>query len=137
MRDKEKIIEILHQGGYSCVIENSGEIYTFTQRGVKDLFTILKESPEIMKGAFIADKVIGKGAAALMILGGVEEIYADVISNNAIKLLQDCKIMHSFAKSVPHIINRNGDGVCPVETLCNTVNTPEECLPLIENFLNR
>lgn len=137
MRDKKRIIEILHQGRYSCVIENKGVIYTFTQRGVKDLFTILKERPEIMAGAFIADKVIGKGAAALMILGGVEDIYADIISNNAIKLLQDCKIMHSFAKSVSHIINRAGDGVCPIETLCNTVSTPEECLPLIKNFLNR
>ena len=130
------VIRILHEGGYSCVIENRGEIFTFTERGVKDLYNLYKTSPEILKGAFIADKVVGKGAAALMALGQISEIYCDVISENAIKLLQDCKIVYSFAQKVPHIINRSKSGMCPVETLCLNATTPEECLPLIENFIN-
>lgn len=133
----DKVIRILHENGYSCVIENRGEIFTFTERGVRDLYNLYKNSPEILQGAFIADKVVGKGAAALMALGGVSEIYCDIISENAIKLLQDCKIMYSFAKQVPYIINRSKDGMCPVENLCQNAITPKECLPLIENFINK
>lgn len=64
----EELINLLHTGGYSCVIANEGKIRTFTQRGVADLYDLLTREPEFLKGALIADKVVGKGAAALMIL---------------------------------------------------------------------
>ncbi len=62
----EKIIDLLHSGGYSCVIGNGAEIRTFTQRGVADLYDLFRQEPSFMKGACIADKVIGKAAAGLM-----------------------------------------------------------------------
>ena len=68
----EELINLLHTGGYSCVIDNEGKIRTFTQRGVADLYDLLTREPEFLKGALIADKVVGKGAAALMILGGIK-----------------------------------------------------------------
>ena len=61
----EELINLLHTGGYSCVIDNEGKIRTFTQRGVADLYDLLTREPEFLKGALIADKVVGKGAAAL------------------------------------------------------------------------
>ena len=71
----EELINLLHTGGYSCTIANGGKIRTFTQRGVADLYDLLTQEPEFLKGALIADKVVGKGAAALMILGGIRIIY--------------------------------------------------------------
>ena len=67
----EELINLLHSGGYSCVIANGDNIRTFTQRGVADLYDLLTQEPDFLKGASIADKVVGKGAAALMILGGI------------------------------------------------------------------
>ena len=58
----EELINLLHTGGYSCVIANEGKIRTFTQRGVADLYDLLTREPEFLKGALIADKVVGKGA---------------------------------------------------------------------------
>ena len=43
MKEKGKmdeLIRLLHDGGYSCVIRK-GEIRTFTQRGVADLYDLL------------------------------------------------------------------------------------------------
>ena len=37
----EELINLLHTGGYSCVIDNEGKIRTFTQRGVADLYDLL------------------------------------------------------------------------------------------------
>lgn len=73
----ESIIDILHKGGYSCVMKNREEVRTFTQRGVADLYDLYQADSAFMKGAAIADKVIGKGAAALMVLGGFKTVYAD------------------------------------------------------------
>ena len=36
----ESIIDILHKGGYSCVMKNREEVRTFTQRGVADLYDL-------------------------------------------------------------------------------------------------
>lgn len=53
----ESIIDILHKGGYSCVMKNREEVRTFTQRGVADLYDLYQADSAFMKGATIADKV--------------------------------------------------------------------------------
>lgn len=131
-----RLAEILHESKCSCVIFNRGEVVTFRERGVKDLFRILREDPSLLLGAYVADKVVGKGAAALMVLGGVGEVYADVISIPALEMLGSVSVPVKFGISVPNIINRTGDGICPVEKLCMECRTPLECLPLIENFID-
>lgn len=109
----EELIDLLHSGGYSCVIANKGKIRTFTQRGVADLYDLLTQEPEFLKGALIADKVVGKGAAALMISGGIKELYTDVVSSNAMNLFQTSDVKVSFAQEVPFIWNRDHTGWCP------------------------
>lgn len=133
--DKERCIAELHDGGWSCVICSGAQMRTFGQRGVKDLLQLLHGEPELLRGAFVADKVVGKGAAALMVLGGVAELYADVISTPARQLLVQNGVKVEAATESPNIRNRAGDGICPVEALCADCTTAEECLPPIENFV--
>lgn len=133
----EELISMLHTGGYSCVIANGKEIRTFTQRGVADLYDLLTMEPEFLKGAIIADKVVGKGAAALMILGEIKELYTDVISTKALELFQKSEVKVDFTQEVPFIWNRNHTGWCPVETMCSEENSAENILPLIRDFLGR
>lgn len=113
------------------------EVRTFTQRGVADLYDLYQADSAFMKGAAIADKVIGKGAAALMVLGGFKTVYADIISTPALALLCKAGIETTFAQEVPHIINRDKTGWCPLETACMELNTVEEMYPVIQNFISR
>ena len=126
---------LLHREGCSCVIFGRGEVTLCHERGVKDLLRILDSDPSMLKDALIADKVVGKGAAALMIAGGVKSVYADVISRPALELFASSPVTVTYGTAVPNIINRAGTGVCPVETLCKDCRTAEECLPLIESFV--
>lgn len=135
--DIGKLKDILHEEGCSCVIYAQDKITLCHERGVKDLLRILKSEPELLAGSVIADKVVGKGAAALMVLGGVKMVYADVISQPALDLLASASIEISYGECVKNIINRAGTGVCPVETLCKDCATATECLPLIEQFVNK
>lgn len=131
-----KLKQILRTEGCSLVIGRGDSIQTFNHRGVKDLYRLLAEEPEALRGASVADKVVGKGAAALMVLGGVSELYTPAISAPAVDLLKKAGVRITCVEIVPAIINRAGTGFCPVETLCLPCATAEECLPLIENFIN-
>jgi len=132
----EELVKILHEGGYSCVIRN-GEIRTFTQRGVADLFGLYKNEPEFLRGATVADKVVGTAAVALMVLGQIKELYTDVISTPALTLLRQAGITVGFGQEVPLIRNRDNTGFCPLETICRDRTTAPEMLPLIEDFLRK
>ena len=70
----KELIEQLNQGNYSCVIANGNQVRTFTRRGVADLYDLLKQEPEFLQGASIADKVIGKAAASILIIGQAKEV---------------------------------------------------------------
>lgn len=131
----EELIRMMHRGKYSCVIAK-GEIKTFTRRGITDLYDLLNDNPAFMQDASVADKVIGKGAAALMIAGGVKEIYTDLISEPAFDLLQKSEIQVTFRSSVSYILNRSRTDWCPVEKICRQAESAEECLPLIRAFID-
>ena len=139
MNDNEKqaLVDLLHACGGSCVIRSGDEVRIFRQRGVRDLFVLLHDEPRLLQGAFVADKVVGKGAAALMILGQVGELFADVVSEPALALLRDAGLSVSYSALVPHIVDRTGTGFCPIETLCAECRTAQECLPLIDGFLRQ
>ena len=130
----DELIRILQDGNHSLVVAGDG-IRTFDGRGISDLYDLLTEHPGWLRGASVADKVVGKGAAALLILGGVRELFAGVVSTSARGLLKDSGIPVRFSQEVAHIVNRKGDGVCPVETLCKECTTAAQCLPLIREFV--
>ncbi|MDE6205051.1 MAG: DUF1893 domain-containing protein [Duncaniella sp.] len=127
---------MLHSLGCSCIIDNGIGRTICRERGVKDLLRILTETPALLAGSFIADKVVGKGAAAIMTAGGVAAVYADTISRPALEMFSVYGITVTYSTCVPNIINRTGIDICPVERLCADISTPAECIPLIQSFVN-
>lgn len=131
----KELIGMLHGGDYSCVVRNGSEVRTFTRPGVADLYGLLNEDAAFLNGAEVADKVIGKAAAALVVLGGVKVLYAEVISLSALMLVRDAGIEVDFNVVVPFIRNRTGEDWCPLEMICYKEKKAEEILPLIDSFL--
>ena len=130
-----ELITLLHEGGYSCVVRNSEDVRTFTNRGVADLYELLTTKPNFLQGSSIADKVIGKGAAALMVKGGVQCVYADVISQSALDLLRNAGVDVYYSEVVAHIINRAGTGLCPVEQRCLPLTEVDDMVATIRDFI--
>ncbi len=129
------LLEQLRAGGFSCVIRNKGHVYTFSQRGVADLYDLYTCRPEILRGADVADKVVGRGAAALMALGGVRSLHAGVVSSPALALLRDAGVEVACEQEVPYIINRAGTGRCPLETATEGLAGAEAMWPAIQAFV--
>lgn len=136
-KERRHVVELLAAEEASCVVRNGDCIRIFRGRGVSDLVRLLHEEPGLLAGAFVADKIVGKGAAALMVAGGVGAVHTEVASQAAAALLREAGIELVCTEEVPHIINRAGTGICPVEALCAPCRTAAECLPRIEEFVAR
>lgn len=116
MTKLEEVKEILYQKNASLVVAyENGEIKEYYQDRIKDIKDILTGDENALKGAIIADKVIGKVAGSILALAGVKEIYADVISEYAIPVLEQNHIKYEYKEKVSYIINQTKTGMCPME----------------------
>lgn len=99
----DDLINILHGGNHSLVVAN-GDICTFDQHGIADLYDLLCNDSGFLAGASIADKVVGKGAASLVILGHVAELHADIISETALEILNQNPVKFLTDKLCPTLL---------------------------------
>ena len=80
-----------------------------------DIKAILNEDKDALRGAIIADKVIGKLAASLLTYAGVKAIYADTISSYAIPILEKNNVKYDYRVKTEYIQNNDKTGMCPME----------------------
>ena len=133
----EKAKSLLLSSASTIAVVSNGEVFTSQERGVKPLLHLLTEKKDFLKGASVADKVIGKAAALLMVLGEIKEVHTLIISEPAIKVFEKYNITFFYDKKVERIVNRTGDGLCPMETLCLYVEEPQEAFEKILGFIHR
>lgn len=125
----QQLIEILRREKCSLVVKNHGIVTTYSKPGVRDLEYLLDHDPEMLHGATIADKVIGKAAAAMVVVGGVKELYAEVMSKRAIPFLEEAGIAYTYGTLVD-TIKEEGDR-CQLEKITAPATTPEETVDLL------
>ena len=121
----EILIERLHNQQCSLVVMHNGIISTYHKKGVRDLMWLIDHEPSTLQGAILADKIIGKAAAGLMVNAGVSEVYGDVVSKKAIPLFEEAGIPYSYATVVDRIVIPKGDDRCPLEEIVDVADTPE------------
>ncbi len=125
--------EALKSGEDSCIVVRDKEIiFRGNGRGVKPILQTLKHNPEILEDSFLADVIIGKAAAALCVLGGVLEVYGELMSETGRMFLEKHDIKTSYGELVPFIKNRTENDYCPLEKSVLLIDDPHECLEAIE-----
>ena len=113
MTKLDEVKDILHKTNASLVVcYANGEIKEYYQNRIKDIKTILQENENALKGAIIADKVIGKVAGSILAISGIKEIYTDVVSKLAIPVLEKYEVKYEYLK---YIENNDKTGMCPME----------------------
>ncbi len=123
MNDLQKARHLLEEGGYTCVLCKSTEVRTSTKRGVAPLMELWENKTDI-SGWSAADKVVGKATALLYRLMGVQAVYAAIISESALHTLEKGGIAAHYGQLVPYIVNRTGDGRCPMESATAELEDP-------------
>lgn len=133
--DGEEMLETLNKNHYSLVVRSHGEQTTYSKKGVRDLWDL--QSTRVLQGAAVADKIIGTGAAFLMMNGGAKYITTNTISKDALSLLREAQIEVKYDTLVDTIENNAKTGECPLELKLKGVTTLEKAMPLIEEFVKQ
>lgn len=98
----QELIDTLHIEQCSLVILHDGHIRTFTGHGMRRLYNIVSEEPELLYDAKVAAKAVGRSAAAMMVDGGVVEVYADYISQQAYDALTSAGVKVTYDRKFDH-----------------------------------
>ena len=121
--------DILIKNGYTCVLYSGEEEYHSCARGVKPLLEFLN-SDKNFNGFYAADQIVGLGAAHLYVLLGVKSVWANVISEPA-------HISVFYKTKAPFIINREGNGKCPIEKAVMGIECSKKALLVIKQTLEK
>ena len=121
--DLKKSKEILTATNSACVAVKDGVLLASEERGIRPLLGWMQRE-ERLRGFCVADKVVGKAAALLMVCLGVREVYAKTVSEPAVSVFEKHAIPHWYGEKVSRIANRAGDGLCPMEECCMGIDDP-------------
>lgn len=130
-----QMLDMLNEQGLSLLVFNHGELTTHANRGVQDLLQLISEQPERLQGAVVADKIIGKAAAAIMATGGVREVHTNIICTPAKQLFEQQGILVFATEEVPMILNRDRSSMCPIDTQIADIESIEECVAILQTRL--
>lgn len=137
MSRRNEAVSRLYRENLSCVVEKEGNTYTSVQFGIKPLMQFLRENRRFFEGAVVADKVIGKAAALLLIDGGVSEVFGAVMSESAAAFLSAYNVPFGYCELVPMIENRTHTGMCPMEETVLQLSDPSEAFSALEKTIAR
>lgn len=131
--DGEDMLAKLNEQHISLIVRNAGLTTEYHQHGVQDLLSLVKNEPQRLQGAVVADKTIGKAAAALMVVGDVKQAYTNTISTPAHEMLEKAGIQVFANDEVEMILNRDRSGQCPMDKSLNETDDPQECVNILKN----
>lgn len=129
--------ELAELGRYGCslvILRDGCEPVIRSGRGVADLYE-LYESGQRFPGATVVDKVVGAGAAVLMVALGITRCITPVASCSAMAVFGRHGVEAVPLDVVDNIINRAGTGRCPVEILLDGCSDLQEMIERIKSFL--
>ena len=127
-----QMLDMLNEQGLSLLVYNNDSLTTHANRGVQDLLQLLSEQPERLNGAVVADKIIGKAAAAIMATGGVREVHTNIICTPAKQLFEQQGVLVFATEEVPMILNRDRSSMCPIDTQIADIESIEECVDILQ-----
>ena len=134
-QDLQNALTTLQKDSCTCVLCRGAIMYTSHNRGVKPLLDWLENG--IGKDFSAADKVVGRAAAYLYCLLGIRSLYAQIISQPALAVLEKYNIPTQYDRLVEGIRNRAGDGPCPMEAATADAQPPEQALAMIRETLKK
>ena len=118
MSDQTLAQDKLLEGGYSCVLVRDGNIIMASyDKGIMPLFLKLIEDENSLRNASMADKIVGKALALLILFAGIKSVYGHIMSDCAGLILKNNGINVKYDKIVSYIMNKDGTDKCLMENL--------------------
>ena len=111
--------------GTSCVVIRGDEIiHTADGRGVAPLLALYSQHRDMLKDSCVVDRIVGKAAAMILVLGEVKAVYGDVMSEAAREYLSARGMAFRCGRYVDVISAQSGAGICPIESSVLAIDDP-------------
>ena len=127
-RDREIFTEarrLITSGEAECVVITADRrLVAERGRGVSPLLKLYDRHAAEMTNAIVVDKVIGRAAAAVAILGKAKHVHGEVMSEDARAFLEANGVSAGHTLPVPRILNAKRDGLCPLERSVEGITDP-------------
>ncbi len=121
----QSAIHLIEQNTAACVVIRDGVIErTEMGRGIGPVLKLHDEGA--LEDVYVVDKIIGKAAAMIMTDGGVKRCYGLTMSRAAYDWLTGHGVKADYRECVDVIINRAGDGMCPMEQTVLNIDDAKE-----------
>lgn len=135
MKDIDIAKKLLIEENLALVVVKDGEvIFKSVEKGIKPMYILATEMKSEAKGASLADRVIGRGAALLCGYVEIKEVYTELISEGGVSALGEYNIPYVMERTCQYIKNRDKTDYCPIEKLSLDNDEPVLLLKDIKEF---
>lgn len=133
-KEKKAVSSAIHQideeKAVCLIIQNGKIVASETGRGVAPIIKLYESG--ILENSYVVDKVVGKAAAMVMTKGGIKACHAVTVSRPALSWFEAHGVMVEYDVLVDHIINRTGDGMCPMEQTVLEIEDDKEVITVLK-----
>ena len=106
---------LLREGKTFVVAKNGVIVFQSEAHLTAPIDEALASDPELLRGAVVMDKVVGKAAAKKHIAAGVRRLFTCVCAEKAKAMLEKAGVEVTADEIVPKILNRDRTGECPLD----------------------
>ncbi|MBR4462410.1 MAG: DUF1893 domain-containing protein [Erysipelotrichaceae bacterium] len=122
--------QLLLENEYSLAASNG---YCSKDNGIKPVLMKLNEKIDYFKDLDVADKIVGKASAMLLTLSGVRSVYALTLSKAGLEIFEKYHIPYAYDELTDYIVNRTGDGMCPMEMTVKEIDDLQDAYLALKN----
>ncbi len=134
-RDLELAKLKLKERDLTLVIVKEGKVVFETKsHGVGGFLQAVEKLDKRLVASSVADKIVGAAAAMLCVYSEASSVFAVMISEEGIRVLEDNNIVYRFENEVPNILNHEKTDICPFEKLAIGSRDPKEAYTKLKSF---
>jgi len=134
---KRNAKSLVKSGEATLIATKGGSIvYRDSGGGIAPLVKLYESNRDILAGADVFDKAVGKAAAMILILGGARKVYGELMSESAAAYLNSRGVKTDCAHKAEMILNRDGTGICPFENAVRDTDDASEGYENIKRVLS-
>lgn len=125
----------LNQGEKTFVIADDKKLLHYSdKRGLRPLLDLMQHDPSALEGAIIGDKIVGRAAALMCIFCNVKAVFALIISDGAIELLEKNGILATWQETVPYIVEKDLSSIYKLDLHLKDIEDPQKAVELIKEY---
>jgi hypothetical protein len=116
------------------LVRKGSAIARGTKDGVDELLATVEKLGAQARGASLADKVVGKAVALIVVHAGICAVDTPLASHAAVQVLKSRCVALRATSIVSQILNRRGDAPCPLEQLTQPFDEPSVAIAKLHEF---